>query len=161
MAEHLRCRQWERIVTLRGCWKASQWCLVRDRRAFCLHTLLGPGQDSRLMNFWSVASSSNPPQSLSCTQVTSVSCQVKHDRAVNALTSSPSDHMSLIYSCQEGLRGGTQPSFTHRRKAETHSEVTSSSLREPVKFGFVWSALDFSFQRLPLCTAQSSGGAFV
>lgn len=30
----------------KSCWKASQWCLVRRRRAFCLHRDLGPGQDS-------------------------------------------------------------------------------------------------------------------
>lgn len=145
MSAQQRERRWIlRIVTFRA-WCKPRWCLVRDSRAFCLSQTFGAKPELRVMNFWSGASSFNLHSPPPCSQVISVSCQVKHDRAVNPLTSSPSDHLSLIYSYQRSCKEDNRPATCCINWNAL--EFTSTSLTKPVKFFFSNTIEDFSFQR--------------
>lgn len=77
--------------------RASQWCLLRNSRTFCLSQTFGARPGFRLMNSWSVASSSNlhSPSTAGLFFLPG-----KTQQSCESPTSSPSDHLSLIYRCQ-------------------------------------------------------------
>lgn len=96
----------------------------------------GAGPSLKLMNFWSLASFFNRPSPLAA--VTSVSCQVKHDRAVFPSLLQPSDLLSLIYSCQrssEEHRALFNTTCLDNRKLN-HPQIHTHSLAKPLKLFF-------------------------